>query len=173
MADLQELFSRLKSPADGDRSTASPQPGSSIWAQPQQHGYRQPTVSSPIFSPQSGTPNPTHPSAVMSPNVSTPVPSQDQKAVNLLNLLRFNGQTSQSSPMSAMQNVGSLPRGDSYAQNERMSSAGPEMRAQVVTSPLSNPQDFLLNLLNQPKCLKVRKSKFTKNNQSKLHKLGS
>ncbi|GAB7357413.1 hypothetical protein MBLNU459_g8343t3 [Dothideomycetes sp. NU459] len=135
MADLQELFSRLKSPTASAPDNANPQPQPqhqlqhqqhqqppppqpSIWAQPQpQPAYQQPSVSSPIFSPPMHTPNPHHPSAIMSPNVGSlaGTPAPDSKANNLLNLLKFNTgqQAAQQSPLASLQNIGSSGRSSS------------------------------------------------------------
>lgn len=85
MADLQELFARLKSPSN----PANAPPASSN--DQQLHGL-QPSVSSPIFSPSPSGPQPHHSSAILSPNTSvpnTPAVEMDRSA-NLLNLLRFN-----------------------------------------------------------------------------------
>ncbi|KAJ9641790.1 hypothetical protein H2199_005003 [Coniosporium tulheliwenetii] len=85
MADLQELFARLKSPSN----PANAPPASSN--DQQLHGL-QPSVSSPILSPSPSGPQPHHPSAILSPNTSvpnTPAVEMDRSA-NLLNLLRFN-----------------------------------------------------------------------------------
>ncbi|KAF2155999.1 hypothetical protein K461DRAFT_275065 [Myriangium duriaei CBS 260.36] len=151
MADLQELFSRLKSSggANGVSSSSSSNTGS-------QHpsNYQPPSVSSPIFSPPSHTPNPTG-SAILSPKVSS-TPVQDPKAANLLNLLRFNGRTpSQSSPLAALQNVGSSSESPSAGDVATMS-GGPQLpkdqqgKGTGITASVGNAQDFLLNLLNQP-----------------------
>lgn len=111
--------------------------------------------------------------------MNTPVP--DSKANNLLNLLRFNAnnaQASQSSPLTAMQNVGT-PRTPSHGEapassqsaisasdlvasfHRKPSSSTPAQvhvvsqpaREDGITSPTGNAQaqDFLLNLLNRPK----------------------
>lgn len=118
MADLQELFSRLKSPtaSASDNASQQQQQQPSIWAQPA--SYQQPSVSSPIFSPPAHTPNPQHPSAVMSPNMgsSANTPAPDPKATNLLNLLKFNTnqqQSSQQSPLASMQNIAASSRSSS------------------------------------------------------------
>ncbi|KAF2016631.1 hypothetical protein BU24DRAFT_207070 [Aaosphaeria arxii CBS 175.79] len=98
MSDLQELFARLNG-----QGAASP-----AGVTGNQPGYRQPSVSSPIFSPSPGGPQPHHGSAIMSPNSSmanTPVPeagaqqqqTPQQQSAQLLNLLRFNAQPSQQS----------------------------------------------------------------------------
>ena len=91
MADLQELFARLKSPSNSASSPGASQTGASTANQ----GYLQPSVSSPIFSPQPGGPQPHHPSAIMSPNSSTahtpaPEASNSDRTTSLLNLLKFN-----------------------------------------------------------------------------------
>ncbi|KAF2734862.1 hypothetical protein EJ04DRAFT_512167 [Polyplosphaeria fusca] len=89
MADLQELIARLSG-----QGAAGASPGS------QAHGYQQPAVSSPVYSPSPGGPHPHHQSAVISPNMSTsntPGPEQptpQQQSAQLLNLLRFNSQPS-------------------------------------------------------------------------------
>nr|POF17523.1 uncharacterized protein c20g4.08 [Quercus suber] len=113
MADLQELFARLKA-SDGSTPPASQQHISqqtttqspSIWAQP---AYQEPSVSSPLFSPPLHTPNPIHSSSIISPvnpgsTVGTPVPADQSRANNLLNLLKFNG-TSQNGPVASLQNA--------------------------------------------------------------------
>ncbi|KAL1636920.1 hypothetical protein SLS56_001017 [Neofusicoccum ribis] len=96
MADLQELFARLKSPSN---PASSPGPSQSS---ANANTYHQPTVSSPIFSPQPGGPQPHHQSAIVSPNTSamgTPTPehSSSDRTASLLNLLKFN-QPSAASP---------------------------------------------------------------------------
>ncbi len=86
MADLQELFARLNGGASSNQN---------------QHGYQQPSVSSPIYSPSPAGQQPHHQSAIMSPNnstVNTPAPEHglvsqqtpQQQSATLLNLLRFN-----------------------------------------------------------------------------------
>ncbi|RHZ50346.1 uncharacterized protein CDV56_104200 [Aspergillus thermomutatus] len=64
-----------------------------------QHGYRHPSVSSAIHSPSLVNTPPHHGSDILSPNITTPrgemFPQQSQpqnpdRAVNLLNLLKFN-----------------------------------------------------------------------------------
>lgn len=175
MADLQELFSRLKSPAApaNDQQGQQQQPHPSIWAQPP--SYQQPSVSSPIFSPPIHTPNPQHPSAIMSPSL-TPGPG-DSKSNDLLNLLKFNSaqHASAMSPLASLQNIAAQnpsPQPPSAPQNPRtvsasdlvasfqqkpsnasslrisMSSPQPEQKPQQA---LGDAQNFLLNLLNRPK----------------------
>ncbi|PSK51627.1 hypothetical protein B9Z65_2894 [Elsinoe australis] len=150
MADLQELFKRLKSSSGNNQQTSQ-----STQAAPSQFshfagGYQQPSVSSPIFSPPAHTPNPVG-SGILSPNVATP--AQDTKAANLLNLLRFNGQPQQSSPLADLQNVANT----SKSLEKSVQTPGPssqscsDVGSKGVTSPIDNPQNFLLNLLNQPK----------------------
>lgn len=183
MADLQELFSRLKSPTanEGAPQSSSAQQQPSIWAQPSSNSYQPPSVSSPLFSPPLQTPNPVHSSAIMSPAHNTPAP--DPKANNLLNLLKFNTNVSAStsSPLAAMQNI-NAPRSPSLGQSTpsavpsgsargvsasdvvasfhhkpspsatmQLPLASAPFRQEGVTSPVGNPQDFLLNLLNRPK----------------------
>ncbi|TKA68161.1 hypothetical protein B0A55_07434, partial [Friedmanniomyces simplex] len=101
MADLQELFARLKAQSSTDsvphsQSSAQQQQQQqpSIWAQPQQTSYQQPSVSSPLFSPPIQTPNPVRSSDVISPapqtssSMGTPAPQEQQRTNNLLNLLK-------------------------------------------------------------------------------------
>ncbi|KAK8171127.1 hypothetical protein BKA80DRAFT_305927 [Phyllosticta citrichinensis] len=98
MSDLQELFARLQSPSNSAHS-----PGATTSAANQSGTLdRQPTISSPIYSPQPGGPQPHHSSAIMSPNTSamnTPAAEAGNadRTVNLLNLLKFN-QASAPSP---------------------------------------------------------------------------
>ena len=113
MADLQELFARLKAQSSNDGNASShsqpaqqPQANPSIWATPnQQQGYQPPSVSSPLFSPPIQTPNPTG-SSIMSPaphsSRGTPAPQGN----NLLNLLQFKNTPGQSGPMANLQNIG-------------------------------------------------------------------
>ncbi|KAF2840259.1 hypothetical protein M501DRAFT_1010407 [Patellaria atrata CBS 101060] len=105
MADLQELFARLKS-TNNPATTSNQQPSSTIDQSTrsqsgldQNHNYRPPSVSSPLFSPSPGGPQPHHASAIMSPNTSalpTPLPEQNvatpagDRTANLLNLLKFS-----------------------------------------------------------------------------------
>ena len=165
MGDLQELFSRLKAQSS-DPAPAAQSQGSepSIWA------YQQPSVSSPIFSPPAHTPNPVHSSNIISPAnpssmAGTPAPDQ-ARTNNLLNLLKFNNQSSQPSsqagPMANLQNVGARsgsmhfpptsqagrpivdPRPLS-AQTSPMAAAGAE-KNEIVTSSSNEKKDFLLDL---------------------------
>ncbi|KAI5367983.1 Putative enhancer of mRNA-decapping protein [Septoria linicola] len=120
MADLSELFSRLKQqntehqlPAQSP--AAQPPSQASLWAQP---SYEQPSVSTPLVSPPIHTPNPHHASNILSPvnpssNAGTPGPDLN-RTNNLLNLLKFNGQSgqqqqqqSQTGAMAGLTNVAS------------------------------------------------------------------
>ena len=101
---LSELFSRLKTQSSNE---------------PVQNLNLQPSVSSPLFSPPIQTPNPYHSSNIISPvnpssTMGTPAPEQN-RTNNLLNLLKFNNPSSQSSsqagPMASLQNVGRTPSG--------------------------------------------------------------
>ncbi|KAK7535725.1 hypothetical protein IWX49DRAFT_260129 [Phyllosticta citricarpa] len=99
MSDLQELFARLQSPSNSANSPGA----STAAANPSSTLNRQPTISSPIYSPQPGGPQPHHPSAIMSPNTSamnTPAAETGNadRTVSLLNLLKFN-QASTPSPI--------------------------------------------------------------------------
>ncbi|KAG8627577.1 hypothetical protein KVT40_005060 [Elsinoe batatas] len=148
MADLQELFSRLKSSSSASQqnsqSSQSPLPPFSHL----QAGYQQPSVSSPIFSPPIHTPNPAG-SGILSPKLQTP--SQDAKAANLLNLLRFNGQSQQPSALNDLQNVANTSKSLDTPSHAAGLAPQAELPSRGATSPASNPQSFLLNLLNQPR----------------------
>ncbi|KAK3633704.1 hypothetical protein LTR56_014084 [Elasticomyces elasticus] len=141
MADLQELFARLKATSSRESSESIPhsqtpqqqsqsqQP--SIWAQPQQ---QQPSVSAPLFSPPA--------SAMPTPS---PAPQEQARTNNLLNLLKFNnssGAGAPAGPMASLHNIGS-GGGDNKPPN-----------APSRTASSSNQQDFLLNLLRKPNAAK-------------------
>ncbi|KAF2085835.1 hypothetical protein K490DRAFT_45887 [Saccharata proteae CBS 121410] len=176
MADLQELFARLKSP-----SNAATSPGAQ-----QQTGaqYHQPSVSSPIFSPPPPGSQPHSQSAIMSPNTSVantpaPEPSNSDRTASLLNLLKFN---QSGGPSSSLQEPAAERRPSSHiiqdtAGNQqgahgraisasdlvasfmRKPQSSAPAQAPSVASPapikpsenLENPQDLLLRLLNHPK----------------------
>ncbi|KAL0259170.1 hypothetical protein SLS55_006675 [Diplodia seriata] len=179
MADLQELFARLKSPSNPASSPGASQTTANA------NTYHQPTVSSPIFSPQPGGPQPHHTSAIVSPNTSamgTPTPdhSSSDRTASLLNLLKFN-QPSAPSPqnydtgaerrpsnntfqhpehppqqpthsrgVSASDLVASFMRKpQSPAAISQPAPTRPEFRSDAASS--ENPQDLLLRLLNHPK----------------------
>ncbi|CAI6333910.1 unnamed protein product [Periconia digitata] len=171
MADLQELFARLSN----QNSAAGSQQ-----AQGQPHGYQQPSVSSPIFSPSPGAPQPHHQSAVLSPNSSaanTPAPegsvpqqTQQQQSAHLLNLLRFNSQPSVAQatrrPSQNTQSAeGTTPRAvsatdlvasfmggkSSHAPTSTSGPAPPAARPEPASVSAQNPQDLLMRLLNHPK----------------------
>lgn len=179
MADLQELFARLKSPSNPASSPGASQSSANA------NTYHQPTVSSPIFSPQPGGPQPHHPSAIVSPNTSAmgtpaPDPSSTDRTASLLNLLKFN-QPSAPSPqihdtgaerrpsnntfqhpehppqqpthsrgISASDLVASFMRKpQSPAAIAQPAPTRPEFRSDAASS--ENPQDLLLRLLNHPK----------------------
>lgn len=99
MADLQELFSRLKAQSNETSQQSQSSQQSGLWTQQQNQPHQQPSVSSPLISPPSHTPNPHHASNILSPvnpssNAGTPAPDLN-RTNNLLNLLKFNGQTGQ------------------------------------------------------------------------------
>jgi WD40 repeat protein len=168
MADLQELFARLNGGAAGNSSQQQHQ-------QPP-HGYRQPSVSSPLFSPSPSGPQPHHQSAVMSPNTSvanTPAPGQNdatpqQQSAQLLSLLRFNSQSGAGQARRVSQNSHAAEAAPVHGRNvsandlvagfmgNRAPSQGPAPTS-VQAAPASasmaseNPQDLLLRLLNHPK----------------------
>ncbi|KAH5234542.1 hypothetical protein HBI26_154210 [Parastagonospora nodorum] len=170
MSDLQELFARLNGGASGNKQQ-----------QQAPHGYRQPSVHTPLFSPSPSGPQPHHQSAIMSPNssaVNTPVADHgassqqtpQQQSAQLLSLLRFNSQSgagqarrvSQNSQLSeapqAQSRTGSGPteHASSFMGN-RTPSQGPSAAAPTsaqaapTSMPSENPQDLLLRLLNHPK----------------------
>ncbi|KAK6427784.1 hypothetical protein LTR81_000128 [Elasticomyces elasticus] len=141
MADLQELFARLKATSSRESSESIPhsqtpqqqsqsqQP--SIWAQPQQ---QQPSVSAPLFSPPA--------SAMPTPS---PAPQEQARTNNLLNLLKFNnssGAGAPAGPMASLHNIGG--GGDN--------NKPPTAPSRTASS--SNQQDFLLNLLRTPNAAK-------------------
>ena len=147
MADLQELFARLNDGASGNNQQ-----------QQQQQGYQQPSVSSPLFSPQPGGPQPHHQSAIMSPNSSmanTPAPEHvsqqtpQQQSTNLLNLLRFNSQGGSGQSRRVSQQSQAPDLNLASVMGTRTPSQGAPAPAQ--SSPQQNPQDLLLRLLNHPK----------------------
>ncbi|EME85587.1 uncharacterized protein MYCFIDRAFT_59767 [Pseudocercospora fijiensis CIRAD86] len=104
MADLQELFSRLKAQGPNDPATPAQQQQnnaqSGIWASsPLPTPHQPPSVSSPQYTPQVSTPDPRHASNVISPvnpssHVGTPNPDLNRTS-NLLNLLKFSSQPGQ------------------------------------------------------------------------------
>ncbi|KAK8247211.1 hypothetical protein IWZ00DRAFT_485194 [Phyllosticta capitalensis] len=177
MSDLQELFARLQSPSNSANS-----PGASTSAaNPSSSLNRQPTISSPIYSPQPGGPQPHHPSAIMSPNTSamnTPAAETGNadRTVSLLNLLKFN-QASASSPSGQDNPNDRRPSSNTLPQalagpHERAISASdlvasfmrkpsgastqsPPIASPAPTKPIEsqseNPQELLLRLLNHPK----------------------
>jgi hypothetical protein len=158
MADLQELFARLNGGASGNNNTQQQPP----------HGYRQPSVSSPLFSPSPSGPQPHHQSAVMSPNTSaanTPAPGQNdpatpqQQSAQLLSLLRFNSQSGAGQARRVSQNshAEAAAHGRNVSANDLATGFGSAAPSSVQAAPASasmvaeNPQDLLLRLLNHPK----------------------
>jgi hypothetical protein len=153
MADLSELFARLNGGASGNH-------------QQQQHSTLQPSVSSPLFSPQPTGPQPHHQSAIMSPNSSmanTPAPEQghasqqtpQQQSTNLLNLLRFNSHSGRQPQRQVSQHTTQVTDASDLMANvmgTRAASQGAPAPAQAMPVPAQqNPQDLLLRLLNHPK----------------------
>jgi hypothetical protein len=156
MADLQELFARLNGGASGNQQ------------QQQQPSYQQPSVSSPLFSPQPTGPQPHHQSAIMSPNSSmanTPVPEQghvsqqtpQQQSTNLLNLLRFNSQGGGQPRRQVSQHTTQVTDASDLmatVMGSRVTSQGGPAPAPAMPAAMpaqQNPQDLLLRLLNHPK----------------------
>lgn len=107
--------------------------------------YQPPSVSTPLMTPPISTPAPQHPTSVLSPKQ----PPQNPDAASLLNLLREKP-ISQPSPLAALQNVSESTRSVSSSQVPPAQNA----YGAYLNSPSSNPQSFLLNLLNQPKSTK-------------------
>ncbi|KAK4999285.1 hypothetical protein LTR66_001649 [Elasticomyces elasticus] len=150
MADLQELFMKLKSNDSASNRTPSTQNEPSIWAQPPSQDHQQPSVSSPLFSPPIHTPNPIHSSAILSPvnmtsSANTPAPDPTQN--HLLNLLRFkNNQGSQPTALASLQNVGAerspslsaVPSKASESLNQARSVSASDLVASFKTKPSTN-----------------------------------
>jgi hypothetical protein len=164
MADLQELFARLNGGVASSNGSPqqAPQP-----PPPQQHGFRQASVSSPLFSPSPSGPQPHHQSAVVSPNASavhTPAPEHaaasqqtpQQQSAQLLSLLRFNSQPAAGQAPGRAMFAADLAPGTGFM-GARTASQGPgsaaAASAQATPASVSseNPQDLLLRLLNHPK----------------------
>ncbi|KAK5111791.1 hypothetical protein LTR62_004711 [Meristemomyces frigidus] len=131
--DLSELFARLKSTPQTSESPSQHTQPPSIWAQPQQQAYRQPSMSTPLFSPP-----------IAAPSSSMPVPDR-QRTDNLLNLLKFNNSSSQSNTQAgAMANLQSV---------------GSRSSSQSTAHPAANnQQEFLLNLLKRPNAARAAQS---------------
>jgi WD40 repeat protein len=157
MADLQELFARLNGGAASSSQQHHPQQ--------QQHGYRQASVSSPLFSPSPSGPHPNHPSAVMSPEssaVHTPAPEHgaaqqqtpQQQSAQLLSLLRFNSQPAAGQAHGRAVSSTDLAPGFMGARTPSQgpgSAAAASAQATPASVSSENPQDLLLRLLNHPK----------------------
>ncbi|KUL85259.1 hypothetical protein ZTR_08973 [Talaromyces verruculosus] len=129
-SDLQALFASMKPrPAQSQDAQAAAYPSSEFraanpqsdgqrfglqsHAYPFPHGYHNPSVSSPVYSPGPVNTPPHHGSDILSPNVPTPRGDQQQRtasadqAMSLLNLLKFS-QNKPSSPQPSAA-VGSSP----------------------------------------------------------------
>lgn len=131
-SDLQALFASMKPrPAQSQDAQAAAYPlpefrtanpqldgqrfGLQSHAYPFPHGYHNPSVSSPVYSPGPVNTPPRHGSDILSPNVPTPRGDQQQQqriasadqAMSLLNLLKFS-QNKPSSPQPSAA-VGSSP----------------------------------------------------------------
>lgn len=129
-SDLQALFASMKPrPAQSQDAQAAAYPSSEArafnpqsdgprfglqsHAYPFPHGYHNPSVSSPVYSPGPVNTPPHHGSDILSPNVPTPRDDQQQRtasadqAMSLLNLLKFS-QNKPSSPQPSAA-VGSSP----------------------------------------------------------------
>ncbi|KKA20490.1 hypothetical protein T310_5478 [Rasamsonia emersonii CBS 393.64] len=178
--DLQALFASIKprpSPSQDAQPSQFPQGlrqtmpyeaqnGSQPQQSLQQHGYHNPSVSSPIFSP-GPTNTPPHRSAdVLSPNVSTPrgdqrQPSSDQ-TINLLNLLKFKQNTPTTSATQAPQQPSpAMGLGQSkphptqetggVTAGRRTQGPSPPLTCTGEGSAAADTQEMLLRLLNRPK----------------------
>lgn len=173
MADLAELFARLKNPNTGASSPASSglhRPSDSL--SHQTSGYQPPTVSSPIVSPPPSGARPRHPEHVLSasatPLPGTPAPGDPGRAaqnISLLNILNAGGsaasesgarphrQSEAATPTSAADLVASFARHGAPA--ARPGEPHGPARALSYSSPKppgtqsSNPQDMLLTLLKR------------------------
>ncbi|KAK5131332.1 hypothetical protein LTR08_000998 [Meristemomyces frigidus] len=143
MSDLQELFARLK--AQASESQPPPPPAQpSIWANAQQQNYQAPAVSSPLFSPPIQQPTPMQNLNMPASNASTPVPEQ-ARTNNLLNLLKFNNQSSQANaqpgPMANLQNVGGARSGsfNTFSGGQGAASARPLSAQDLMASLQRKP----------------------------------
>ncbi|KAI9842154.1 MAG: hypothetical protein M1837_007441 [Sclerophora amabilis] len=205
--DRQQRLSEAINTRSGGSSKGTPPPFSFFGSGPSMPQTRpsenhQPTVSSPIPSPDHRGPQPHHQSAIMSPNLPTPSttspatvtgqPNADRTA-KLLNLLKLNpsaptssgahqhdeisgqrsmtagnqdtydGKESQSGPsrgISASDLVASFMGGNKPPTPGVRTPAKPTGSSKVevsrdfsepASSPSAHTQDFLLQLLNQPK----------------------
>ncbi|KAL1967307.1 hypothetical protein VTN77DRAFT_3353 [Rasamsonia byssochlamydoides] len=117
--DLQALFASIKprpSPSQDAQPSQFPQRlrppmpyegQNGSQPQPLQHGYQNPSVSSPLYSPGPSNTPPHHSADVLSPNVPTPRGDQRQpnadQTINLLNLLKFKQTTPTSTAAQAPQ----------------------------------------------------------------------
>ncbi|KAH7046750.1 hypothetical protein B0J12DRAFT_711689 [Macrophomina phaseolina] len=169
MADLQELFARLKSPSNPASS-----PGAST-SSAHANTYHQPTVSSPVFSPQPQGPQPHHHSAIMSPNTS-----QMGTPTRMPRAPIFNNQPSAASPQAHDTGAERRPSNNTFQQENQAQQpahsrgiSASDLVASFMRKPQSpaavaqpapqrpdyrsdasssqNPQDLLLRLLNHPK----------------------
>ena len=165
MADVKDILARMSAAAGEDKSPGTTQAQNPIWApQPSlshSKSYHQPSVSSPIFSPQPTGPQPAHSSAVMSPNMpgsSATTPQLEAgRSSNLLNLLRwapgqkssrsssayFNQQIDQGQPTS-------IDQAATFASKPPLPSmlSRPEMKGESTSANADDPQQALLRLLN-------------------------
>jgi hypothetical protein len=171
-SDLQALFASMKPrpvppPHDGQASAfppsgfrvANPQAGLQSQAHPfSPHGYHNPSVSSPVYSPGPANTPPHHGSDIISPNVPTPrgdqYPSQQQRtasadqAMNLLSLLKFSSQNKPSSPQPSAA-VGSSPSlsadhhdgaiSESYHPSHSRTISASDLVASFMAKPASSP----------------------------------
>jgi len=134
-SDLQALFANIKprpSPSNAAQDAHQPQNHQGLRPQPydgqslphphfQQHGYRHPSVSSPIYSPAPNNSTFHSSSDIVSPNPATSQSEQQQqqqqqqqnadRTANLLNLLRF----SQGTPSVGQQQASTMGSGPSKA----------------------------------------------------------
>ncbi|KAL2007658.1 hypothetical protein VTN00DRAFT_7640 [Thermoascus crustaceus] len=159
--DLQALFANIKprpSPSNAAQDAHQPQNHQGFRPQPydgqslphphlQQHGYRHPSVSSPLYSPAPNNPSPQNSSDVVSPNLPTPQNEQQHQSAdrttNLLNLLRF----SQSTPSGGQQQAPTMGSGASKAR--QVQETGPDEARKRHSRGIS-ASDLVASFMGRP-----------------------
>lgn len=172
MADLSELFARLKNPALSDSPTTGTQePSRNIPSMQLGSEYHQPSVSSPTLSPPPDGPQPRHSDILSAVTSMSPTPAPDQdsdRTAGLLNLLKSTPSSAQreasrfsnarpqnqdpSAGISASDLVASFARqspAPSRLQDSYAASSTPLQAPTAAHSTSNNPQDMLLNLLKR------------------------
>ena len=182
-SDLQALFASMKPrPAQSQDAQAAAYPSSEArafnpqsdgprfglqsHAYPFPHGYHNPSVSSPVYSPGPVNTPPHHGSDILSPNVPTPRDDQQQRtasadqAMSLLNLLspslsathHEEVQPSHSRTISASDLVASFmakPGPTSQSPALGASATPAASRVPESSSTAAETQDMLMRLLNR------------------------